>query len=97
MWPSIFPLAIDGLNKFTKKGSALLIMGIGGGAIIPLIYGAMVDHSTHTMVTEGVSQVTAKAIAARHSYWILLPCYLYLLYYATAGFKAGRNLVLKRA
>jgi glucose/galactose transporter len=36
MWPAIFPLAIDGLGKFTKIGSALLIMGIAGGALIPL-------------------------------------------------------------
>ncbi len=38
MWPAIFPLAIDGLGKFTKIGSALLIMAIAGGAILPLIY-----------------------------------------------------------
>jgi fucose permease len=37
MWPAIFPLAIDGLGKFTKIGSALLIMGIAGGANLPLI------------------------------------------------------------
>jgi MFS transporter, FHS family, L-fucose permease len=30
MWPAIFPLAIDGLGKFTKIGSALLIMAISG-------------------------------------------------------------------
>jgi len=39
MWPSIFPLAISGLGKFTKIGSALLIMAIAGGAILPLVYG----------------------------------------------------------
>lgn len=39
MWPAIFPLAIDGLGKYTKIGSALLIMAIAGGAILPLIYG----------------------------------------------------------
>ncbi len=33
MWPSIFPLAIDGLGKFTKTGAALLIMGIAGGTM----------------------------------------------------------------
>jgi len=41
MWPAIFPLAIDGLGRFTKIGSAFLIMGISGGAIMPLIYGAL--------------------------------------------------------
>jgi len=43
MWPSIWPLAINGLGKFTKAGSALLIMGIAGGAVIPLIYGSFAD------------------------------------------------------
>jgi FHS family L-fucose permease-like MFS transporter len=39
MWPSIWPLAIEGLGKYTKIASALLIMGILGGALLPLIYG----------------------------------------------------------
>ena len=43
MWPSIWPLAIDKLGSFTKTGSALLIMGICGGALIPLVYGALAD------------------------------------------------------
>jgi MFS transporter, FHS family, L-fucose permease len=41
MWPAIFPLAINGLGKFTKIGSALLIMAISGGAILPLVYGKL--------------------------------------------------------
>lgn len=41
MWPAIFPLAIDGLGKFTKIGSALLVTAIAGGAILPLIYGKL--------------------------------------------------------
>jgi FHS family L-fucose permease-like MFS transporter len=43
MWPAIFPLAIADLGKFTKAGSALLIMGIAGGALIPLGYGRLVE------------------------------------------------------
>ncbi|WP_316814167.1 sugar MFS transporter [Pedobacter heparinus] len=43
LWPSIWPLAIDGLGKFTKQGSALMIMGVIGGAITPLIYGHLSD------------------------------------------------------
>ncbi len=38
MWPAIFPLAIQGLGRFTEKGSALLIMGIAGGAVIPQLF-----------------------------------------------------------
>jgi MFS transporter, FHS family, L-fucose permease len=41
MWPAIFPLSIDGLGRFTKTGSALLIMAISGGAILPLVYGKL--------------------------------------------------------
>lgn len=41
MWPAIFPLAIDGLGKFTKIGSALLVTAIAGGAILPLVYGKL--------------------------------------------------------
>ncbi|MCA6379670.1 MAG: sugar MFS transporter [Cytophagales bacterium] len=43
MWPCIWPLALDNLGRFTKTGSALLIMGIAGGAILPLAYGAISD------------------------------------------------------
>jgi glucose/galactose transporter len=43
MWPSIWPLAIADLGRFTKIGSSLLIMGIAGGALIPLLYGYLTD------------------------------------------------------
>jgi glucose/galactose transporter len=72
MWPAIWPLAINGLGKFTKTGSAILIMGIAGGAILPYIYGRLVDiHS----------------IGSQQAYLILLPCYLFILFYAFKGHK----------
>lgn len=43
-WPAIWPLAIHNLGKFLKTGSALLIMAIAGGAILPLIWGKLSDH-----------------------------------------------------
>ena len=73
MWPSIWPLAINKLGRFTKTGSALLIMGVVGGAIMPLVYGALADNSNRQI-----------------AYWITLPCYLYILFYATKGYRAGR-------
>jgi FHS family L-fucose permease-like MFS transporter len=73
MWPSIWPLAIDRLGKFTKVGSALMIMGICGGALLPLAYGALADSSNR-----------------QSAYWILLPCYIYILYFATKGYRVGR-------
>ncbi len=38
VWPSMWPLAIDGLGRFTKIASALMIMAIAGGALLPLLY-----------------------------------------------------------
>lgn len=43
MWPSIWPLAIEGLGRFTRIGSSLLIMGNLGGALVPLLYGRLAD------------------------------------------------------
>lgn len=70
MWPAIFPLAIEGLGRFTKAGSSLLIMAISGGAIIPLLYGHIADLTS-----------------MHQAYWIMVPCYLFILYYAAWGHK----------
>ena len=43
VWPAVWPLTLKGLGKFTKTASALLIMAISGGAIIPPLYGRFVD------------------------------------------------------
>ena len=43
VWPAIWPLALDGLGKDTPSGSAVLIMGIAGGALIPMLYGHFSD------------------------------------------------------
>ncbi len=75
MWPAIWPLAIDGLGKFTKIGSALLIMGIVGGAILPPLYGKISEL------------IQDKQLA----YLMMIPAYLYILYYAMAGHKVGRE------
>ncbi len=75
MWPAIFPLAIEGLGKFTKTGSALLIMGIAGGAILPLVYGKLSE---------------VESIGTQQAYWLMVPCYLYILYYSMKGHRAGR-------
>lgn len=42
-WPAIWPLALNRLGKFTKLASALLIMGISGGALLPLLHGYLTD------------------------------------------------------
>ena len=43
IWPSIWPLAIHKLGRFIKQGSALLIMAIAGGAILPVVWGQVSD------------------------------------------------------
>ncbi|HNE49769.1 MAG: sugar MFS transporter [Chitinophagales bacterium] len=75
MWPAIWPLAIDGLGKFTKTGSALLIMGIVGGAILPPLYGK-------------ISELIGNKQLA---YLMMIPAYLYILYYAVLGHTVGRE------
>ncbi|HLZ16071.1 MAG TPA: sugar MFS transporter [Cyclobacteriaceae bacterium] len=77
MWPAIFPLAIEGLGKFTKTGSALMIMAISGGAIMPLVYGLISDSIGSTRI----------------AYGIMAPCYLYILYYAVNGHNAGKKAI----
>jgi FHS family L-fucose permease-like MFS transporter len=74
MWPAIFPLAISGLGKFTEKGSAIVIMGIAGGAFIPKLYASMKDYFHFQLVF----------------FAIMIPCYLYIFFYATKGYKAGK-------
>jgi len=47
MWPAIWPLAIADLGKFTKMGSSFLVMGIIGGAFLPLLFGYVADVVSH--------------------------------------------------
>jgi glucose/galactose transporter len=70
MWPALWPLAIADLGRFTKIGSSFMIMAIAGGALIPLLYGRLVD-----------------VVNAQQAYWILVPCYVFIGYYATLGHK----------
>ncbi|RYD89710.1 MAG: glucose/galactose MFS transporter, partial [Sphingobacteriales bacterium] len=73
IWAGVWPLALDNLGRFIKTGASLLIMGLCGNAIMPLLYGYLAD--THNL---------------RAAYWILLPCYFYLIFYAFHGFKVKR-------
>ncbi len=70
MYPAIWPLAIVDLGKFTKKGSSLLVASIGGGALIPVLFGFLKDWA-----------------GSQNAYWICLPFYLLIMYYAYYGYK----------
>jgi MFS transporter, FHS family, L-fucose permease len=72
MWPAIWPLALNNLGKYTKIGSALLIMGIAGGALIPPTYAKI-----------------GQSIGFQHALWIMVPIYIFIMYYAFLGHKAG--------
>jgi MFS transporter, FHS family, L-fucose permease len=72
MWPAIWPLALHGLGKFIKTGSAMLIMAILGGALFPLLYGYMADMPE---------------VGKQSAYWILIPAYLFILHYSIKGHK----------
>jgi FHS family L-fucose permease-like MFS transporter len=87
VWPAIWPLTLEGLGKFTKTGSALLIMAISGGAIIPPLYGRIVDAHKIELIANGVQESTALATASTDSYWILIPCYVIILMFAVWGHK----------
>ncbi|KFF03561.1 sugar MFS transporter [Flavobacterium reichenbachii] len=89
VWPAIWPLTLKGLGKFTKTASALLVMAISGGAVIPPLYGKFVDVTKAELAANGVSEALAAAEASTKGYWILLPCYIIILYYALAGHKLG--------
>lgn len=75
MWPAIFPLAIKGLGRFTELGSALLIMGIAGGAILPQLFAHLKQHFDFQLVF----------------LLLMGPCYLYILYYGMRGHAVGER------
>ena len=91
VWPAIWPLSLKGLGKFTKTASALLVMAIAGGAIIPPLYGRLVDSTKEELISSGMNQADALAEASTNGYWILIPCYIIILYYATYGHKLGNK------
>lgn len=74
LWPAIWPLSLEGLGKSTSKGSALLIMGVVGGAVTPLLYGVISDTTN-----------------PQSAYWILIPFYLFILYFSLYGYKSGKT------
>ena len=66
VWPTIWPLALEDLGKHTAKGSALLIMAIAGGALLPLAFGKLSELSGDM----------------QGSYLYGIICYLIILMYA---------------
>lgn len=71
VWPAVFPLALSGMGKLTSVGSALLVMGISGGAFGPLFW----------------SLASGSSMGEQGGYLVLFPCYLFILFYAVKGCK----------
>ncbi len=65
MWPAIFPLGIKGLGRHTETGSAILVMGIAGGAVIPQLFAVLKATHDFQLVFAG----------------LMAPCYLYILFF----------------
>ncbi|TMN95312.1 N-acetylglucosamine MFS transporter NagP [Pseudoalteromonas sp. S558] len=77
VWPAVFPLALSGMGKLTSTGSALLVMGIAGGAFGPMFWGLLSGLSSLQM-----------------GYSVMLPCYLFILFYAVKGHKMKKAIVV---
>ncbi|MBV2130129.1 N-acetylglucosamine MFS transporter NagP [Arsukibacterium indicum] len=71
VWPAVWPLALSGLGNLTSIGSALLIMGIAGGAFGPLFWGLL----------------SGSGLGQQGAYLVMLPCYAFILFYAVKGHK----------
>ncbi len=75
MWPAIFPLAINGLGRHTEAGSAWMIMGIAGGAILPQAFAHLKLHIDFQLAFV----------------LLMVPCYLYILFYGLRGHRVGQH------
>ncbi|MEN2402777.1 sugar MFS transporter [Flavobacterium sp. MC2016-06] len=87
-WPAIWPMALQDLGGYTKIGSAILIMGIIGGAVFPLFYGMIVETVNTSNIENGV-ELTSRS-GNQLAYLMLLPSYFMILFYAVKGHKYRR-------
>ena len=77
LYAGIWPLAINELGKYTNLGSAFLVMALCGSAIMPIVYNAFVEMNTSLSLFE----------AMKRAYWILIPCFAYIVWYGAWGYK----------
>ncbi len=79
IWGPVWALAISYLGKYTKAGASLLVMSIVGGAVLPLLFGWLKDLLGNM----------------QQAYWVCVPFYIYALYYALKGYRAGLATIIK--
>lgn len=75
MWGAIFTLAVAGLGKYTSVASGVFMIGVVGGAILPLLQGAIADFTG----------------GWRMSWLIVVFSELFMLYYALIGSRIKEN------
>ncbi len=71
MWGGIFNLAVEGLGKYTERGSGIFMAMVCGGGILPLLQNGIVDWTGDYLT----------------SYWVIVAGLAFLLYYALIGSK----------
>lgn len=76
MFPSIFTLAIRGLKEYTTQGSALVVMGIVGGALIPPLQEFLMENEN---------------IGIQKSFILPVFCYLYIAFYGLYGYRQTKS------
>ena len=77
LYAGIWPLAINGLGRHTNLGSAFLVMALCGSAIMPIVYNAFVEMNASLSTFE----------AMKNAYGVLIPCFVYIVWYATWGYR----------
>ena len=75
MWPALWPMAMADLGDFTKKGAGLLTMAIAGGSALPFVRG-LVEQATGSY---------------QQSYWVCVPCFLFIAWYGYSGYKVRKK------
>jgi fucose permease len=71
VWPALWPLALQGMGRLTGTASGLLIMGIAGGALGPLLIGVG----------------NAAGLGSQGAYALMIPSYIFIIFYAVKGYK----------
>ncbi|MDR3060878.1 MAG: MFS transporter [Dysgonamonadaceae bacterium] len=75
MWGAIFTLSVAKLGKYTSVASGVFMIGVVGGAILPLLQGVIADFSG----------------GWRWSWWMVIAGELFMLYYALIGSKVRQS------
>jgi FHS family L-fucose permease-like MFS transporter len=78
MFPTIFALGIVGMGPLTGKTSALISMAIVGGAIVPVVLGAVAD---------------VPWIGLQKAFFVAAICYAYIAYYGASGYRPVKTVV----